>query len=290
MEEIIYTGLDLNISRNIDDFNYIKYDEIPYSESNQQKLLQYYASKHKSDSFIKCVELHPIDLNFGSNILAKLAVTYNSDKILEYLIQSGLDISCCDNYLIKCAAHNGNCYSKDILQILIQNGADICTDNNYPIKVAVKHSMYHNVQTLIESGVDPTFNNNEIFDYVFTSINSCYTYCTLKMLIENGVDPSINCSKLLNNVVSSGISGMLEILIKYGVDLNLVEPDSIITCLKHNNSDLVIKILIDNGFDFNFLNEYSLNTVGNSPRFNIYLMLTNNGVNSLSLMQILLNQ
>jgi len=108
--------------------------------------LRYCIDKNQQDYFIKCAEYSEIDLTIDDHILPRLAIALDADKILKYLIDNGLDISCCDNYLIKTAAYNGNCNSEKVLKVLIEAGADFTIDNK-----GTKEELFRKIDELSEN-------------------------------------------------------------------------------------------------------------------------------------------
>lgn len=251
--------------------------------STNLNLLKFYCSKKHQDSFIKIADHSEIDLFMEDNELAKIAITFNCDIILKYLIDKGLNIKCSDNYLIKLAAYNGNCDSLDVLKILIDHGADLTVDNNFPIKHAVQNCEYENVKILIESGVDPSFNDNEIFDYF---ISKKLNFETLKILVDNGVDPLINNEYIFNISVCSGNYKMIKLFIDSGADLKLLSNDTLFNCLRSKSYES-IQLLIDNNIDFSFINDYEISKIQISAESKIYNSLSNSNINFEKLVTII---
>ena len=95
-------------------------------------LIHYFASINKIDIFHLLLSNYQYDLAWNDNILLKIAVTNNSDKILEYLLNNGVNVTSTDNFAIKVASSLDN----NSLEILINYGADLTVDNNTPIKIS----------------------------------------------------------------------------------------------------------------------------------------------------------
>lgn len=265
-----------------------------------QKLLKFIVRHKNSDCFMNYYDhfSDKIDLDFDNNILLELAVDFDNDTILKYLIERGLDIGYSNNYLIKKTVFR----KMSTFQLLVDNGADIYVDDNIVFKKAVLSDHHDKMLTLIKLGVDPSFDNNEIFNYI--TVRHCddasssisekestkydYCYITLKLLVDNGVNPLINYENLFNRCVCSGNYNLIKFFISKGANLESIKAVSLLNCIKSNNA-CSIKLLVENGVDFSSINEIEILHKSLSPQYAIYQSLSNTDIDKEILVKILTN-
>lgn len=110
-----------------------------------------YAAKFGSNNCIKLLVSYDDSLLFiNNNEPIKTAVDYNHVNTVEYFLKSGVDISCCDNYLWCRATAFGNL---DMIKLLITYGIDIRCKNNIGIRYACCQEYTDILKLLLE--IDP---------------------------------------------------------------------------------------------------------------------------------------
>lgn len=266
------------------DYDFLTYDKVEYDQYNQQLMLKYCASHSYSEKFFQYAEYHPIDLTFEDNFLFKCAVSVGCYSIVEYLIGSGIDVNCCDDYAVRYAAGK----SKEILQLLIENGADFRVDDDLPLKRAVSTGMKECVKFLLENGADPNTNNDDIAERLIMLMakpKSQETYLSIiSMLIDYGLDLNVVGEKLLIHTAIRGNHSALKYLIDQGVSPSCINTDDLSYIVTLNSYE-TIKLLVDNRVDFTFINEMDESTESNL--YKIHRLLTNTGVNSDRLLKLM---
>lgn len=117
-----------------------------------------------------------------------LAIKYNNEKIVHYLLKQGLSPNFCDDYLrtpIHYAVENDNA---EILKLLLDYKADpdVCDDDiEYPLVVAIKENKIEIVKTLCEYDINLSL--VEEFELLHFAVK--YSYMEIvKVLIQNGAD------------------------------------------------------------------------------------------------------
>lgn len=185
-----------------------------------------------------------------------------------------------------------SCHNQSqILKYLIEEeAADVCANDHFALKIAVWNSSVEVVKFLAEYGFDFGFNSNEIFNFLFLNPGFIASYIIFRNLVLNyGIDPLVNYQEMFNRVVSLGVYEMLKGNIKIGADLNCLTQDTLVNCIMKGDEKSV-KLLIENGVDFSFINSYPMRDVmddKSTSKFNLYQILSEKGVENENLIKLL---
>ena len=116
-------------------------------------------------------------------------------------------------------------FSGDInkIQKAIELGADLNQkyDNGYPLAYYAEDLIV--LQLLLASGVDTSLYGNKLAILNATSYNYKDILDVVKLLLDNGIDPNTSagrCTALYNAVVRLNNPQLVELLLKYGADVN----------------------------------------------------------------------
>lgn len=279
-----YFNLNWDKHKELDYIN----NDVEYSEEGQRYFMMYYSYSNLDtvekaySNFIKYADSGEIDLTFNDNIMFKTALYKGNIDIIKYYIDENVDVSCCDNYAIKMVSFQP--YKKfkkvddqlKLLQILIDNGADIRANNNFPLMAAVFSKNVGVVKFLLEKGIDP--NDNDLIVDVLTEsidINSDSFFEILKILVENGLSLEKG-SDIFRSAAVNGQVDALEYLIEMGINPNCILDSDLYSILMTNSFE-TIKLLADNGVDFNLVDERRIN-VEDNYLYQIYQILVGNNM------------
>ncbi|BCS83415.1 putative ankyrin repeat protein [Cotonvirus japonicus] len=207
------------------------------------------------------------DLN---NIL-KMAVVNNKYEILQFLIDIGIDLSIDNYFAISCAPCSNNI---EMVKLIVDNGQDVTVNNNAAIINSIKFLTEPNLEIinyLIEKGADINAHNNFCIKYAIFSLN----FKLFKYLVNVGVDYKIIISYLMKTLLRQGYYTVRgnNIIIKFinyfignEVTFEFLSKKDIIFCLRASNKK-IIELLIDNGADISFINNYSFGKCQNNTEF-----------------------
>ncbi|AYV85666.1 MAG: putative ankyrin repeat protein [Satyrvirus sp.] len=208
-------------------------------------------------------------------------VDYGATKILEWMFQNGVEVSCFDNFAI-CNAPNSA-----VLDLLAKYGADPCHNNNEPIINAVIFYRLGVVKSLVEHGADVAARNNmpltklcEIFKGGATDIAD--------YLLKNGANPSVSSGYPLKKSITNGNFGLSKVLIKYGANVSDLGMEDLLYVV-NNGSPETVQLLADSGIDFSLLNGYMPEYI-NKLLVQKLEFLSNKGVDFKNLYAIMLSK
>lgn len=173
--------------------------------------------------FKTITEFYSIDLSFDDNILWKLAVLNNANKILVCLIQNGIDVNICNHYAVKASSYWGK---YKILDILLNNGADASVDGNMPIQLAVNGGNVKIFEILLKYNADLHINNDYPLRGIMYRSMKYARYECLKFLLENGA----NIGALTNNDLFISLRWsfkIIKLLVQYGADYSFLNNISV---------------------------------------------------------------
>lgn len=124
------------------------------------------------------------DITYYYNLAILDAIGDNDTRLVEYLINSGANVTTNNNACIMRAIDKK--VNIDIIRLIIKAGAEININNSYPLRSAVLQNRLDVVKELINAGADVTANDNEAL------ITACKNknYEIAKLLLESGANPN----------------------------------------------------------------------------------------------------
>lgn len=90
-------------------------------------------------------------------LIVKKIMSLSEVSTWNYLIENGVDITSCNNFVVRWAAENGHL---EVVQYLHEQGADITAQNNLSLRLASKNGHLGVVKYLYEHEVDITAEDN----------------------------------------------------------------------------------------------------------------------------------
>ncbi len=120
--------------------------------------LEYLSRKFYIEIFLrKHVDLKNPYAKYDENRAFLFSIIENNRKILQYLIEKGVDIHKDNNYALRIAVNDDNLA---IVKILVENKADIHSDNDYAVRTAAFLGNIELVKYLVSKGAKYQSLNN----------------------------------------------------------------------------------------------------------------------------------
>lgn len=217
-----------------------------------------------------------VDLEMDSNVFFKYAVCNGSIDIVRFLIESGVDITFDNNYAIKASV-----FFPNILQYLIDQGANFHVNDEFPLRYAVYSDKIFSVILLVENGADIYAKDNDVIKIAVEK----QSLDIIKYFIECGMNVSIENDLIFKKLWN--ISYMREYLLELGANPNRLDSNDYWNILVNDNAIEIIQLLIKYGLDMNLVN--SKISISNSPKTELVNLLLENGMEMNTLLSILLN-
>ncbi|AZL89750.1 ankyrin repeat protein [Megavirus baoshan] len=202
--------------------------------------------------FTKSIIKHNIDVTMCDNLLLKNAICNKSYSIINYLTEI-IDINFSNGFAVKIACE----FETDFLKYIINLGGNIRIDDDFCICYAILCNSLENVIELIDNGADINCRNGlPLYIANDKSIESSI----LDYLIKQGVN--INNPIIINKYISNGSYHQLKTLLKYGIDVNLINIKNYVKFLSDQDNKYerlkITKILVQYGFNISQINNIKL--------------------------------
>lgn len=221
----------------------------------------------KSEKLVEWIIEKGADINLKNkkgNLALQCAVEYKNQKGVEILIKKGLDIKN-ETFALNLAIAKGEL---SIAQLLIESGVDVNLpdyEGITPLRVACEmfnkvwpsqfifRTLDKIIKLLIEKNVNINANNKyPLLMFVAQDLKM------VELFLQKGANPNAliekwNISLLSYFVERDGIE-QVKLLMKYGADVNLVQPLRR-TALFHAKSAEMIDLLISSGADINYMDQ-----------------------------------
>ncbi|AKI79378.1 putative ankyrin repeat protein [Acanthamoeba polyphaga mimivirus] len=204
--------------------------------------------KHPKYSFIELSNKFSVDLSCDDNIFLKLAVNYNNEEVLKYLIDSGIDVTIENNFAVK--LQSGIMHNNRIIDLLINNGADITVDNYFPYRYAASEQNKEALKILF------SYNPNVDATMLLASINPSEIGAPiLDFLISLNADININNGAILRE--NNQYYPVVKSLLKAGADISYLSTKHLVKIIRSHNKR-IIDIYIKFGVDFSKINDIAI--------------------------------
>ena len=186
------------------------------------------------------------NINYDQSELLIYAVEYNIYPLVKLLLEHGSNVTARDNYCIVIACNND--VNIDMIKLLLEYGADATAQYNRPIvNICSKGDLYIDIiKLLIDHGADPLACRNE-------PISKATCLDVIKYLIELGADPFAWDNKLLCSACENSRLSLVTYLVEIGADCTVPDNLPISAAFKFNSNPKIVKILLDNGADVNYI-------------------------------------
>jgi ankyrin repeat protein len=270
----------------------IKSGEVDVNEYLDEYTLLGWAAEHKQLKLVKLLLKKGADVNFSphSQVATPLmdAIASGDLKIIQALIEAGADpnLIICEDYPLLLAAGEGNKKIFDFLLPLTREDLREKAQELFEIELKKKAPRSNSTKNLfkaiaeksipkmlrsIENGADVNSINIDNFTPIMCVIllgekQNDIVISMAKILLENRADPNLETDRTSPIVMAMEYDsiGIVEILIKYGLDVNATKFQSpllnYIASMGNFKTQLnkFIPILINAGANVNFRNEYGL--------------------------------
>nr|WBF70557.1 ankyrin repeat protein [Megavirus caiporensis] len=251
---------------------------IDLDDESKISVLKYAIKYLYLDEFLNLAQYHNFETCSEINTYLPLLVfninTYTKCnkklvyQTIEFLIESGCDISYHDHLITILASSSHNF----ILKLILEHGGDSSTLNNMPIRHAVNNEKFNNIMLLMEYGADIHTHNNYVFRYSLYTDN----INIIKFCIDIGVDVNINNGVAIKYSLYNS-SQVFDTLIDHGADINYIDGYDIYNIVQNKDIELLKKIS-DLGVRIDQLNFIHNNMNKCNTDYTIFNFLQNNGV------------
>lgn len=180
---------------------------------------------------IKFLEEIGVNLKSFNEELLSLASFNGHQEIVEFLLNRGLDIHRCNEKALVLALY---CDEIEIVKLLIMNGANYHNDNDYPILVAASNGSLECVKLLLELDSELIHVRNSL-PIILAAEHYWIDLKLVEYFIKMGADITCSDYHLWKIAVQQNKKNLVELLIKYGIDI-------------HYNSDFAIKHVCIKGY------------------------------------------
>ncbi|AFX92057.1 putative ankyrin repeat protein [Megavirus courdo11] len=262
------------ISKNENDYVLEKLIEIPHD--NLIGIVQYFIITDNLYYLEYCVNNNLIDIHEinTKKYLWQLAISYCSHKVIDYMLNLGVDINSYDNYAIIIAAKCG--YEK-LFTYLVNHGADIYIESL--LNIFISQGSLDKIQYLEENGMTLNFDKNNIILAACIPDSGIMNY-----IIDSGYDVFFDNNKPFRAAILSGNIDTVKLLLSVGANMNDITLVDLKQILEKDFIKLV-PILIDIGYKFT-LDNFELND-NQKKIFQIIDTIDNEGVNFKNMVKIL---
>nr|WBF71227.1 ankyrin repeat protein [Megavirus caiporensis] len=268
LEEIIDA-----ISKNENDYVLKKLIKIP--RDNLIGIIQYFVITDNLPYLEYCINNNLIDIHFmnTNKYLWQLAISYCSYKIIDYILNLGVDINSYDNYAIIIAAE---CSDDNLFTYLVNHCAYIYIESL--LNIFINRGSLDKIQYLEENGMTLNFDKNNIILAACIPNSDIINY-----IIDSGYDVFFDNNKPLRAAILSGNIDTVKLLLSVGANINDITLEDLNQIVGKNFTKLV-PILIDIGYKFT-LDNFELND--NQKKISqIIDTIDNEGVNFKNIIKI----
>jgi hypothetical protein len=235
---LIYEGLEEKLYIHLDDPMLIKTLHEDESTWMIYAALRKCIRANQLQIFEMIINEFNIDIQHENNILVEFAAYHHRDHIIEYLINSGVDINVDHGKIIKICCVNDAPAS--LLNFLIENKADIHIDDDCPLRCCVHNNHACNTQVLLDANANVHADNN----YSLTYSVKHGMYKMVQLLLDNNADIRANNENLLSHAIALHDIPMITLLLNNGANLSVLQNRMKINTT-HNQ---IIKLLEDHNF------------------------------------------
>lgn len=185
--------------------------------------------------------------------LIKFICSYNRVELLYYLINNDYDIHYDNEYILRYACETGNI---DLLQSISKKKCNLSINVNYCMRIACIKGYLDILKFLTKLGCDIRFND----DYLLILATENNHNDIVAYLLDSGLNAKCYNNECLFISCINNNTELVELFIKHDVDIVTNFDFLFEQCVKNNNLK-IIKLLIDNNFEYSLSNTLCVNTI-----------------------------
>lgn len=221
-----------------------------------------------------------VNIDYNNYSILKTCIDNNNYDFIHYLADNNFDFSVCDNIAIKLTT------SVRIMQILIENGVDIHVDNEFALKSAVFRNNIECFDLLIQSGADISAAGEEILLLAIDKIRQNQKHFhILEKILSSGFNINLNNSYLINMALCRSVDiEFIEFLLINGANINQITIHTMAGVINRRMYEHV-KLLGDWGYDFSIINKHTY--CDDTKLVDMYNYLIGSGVSSDNILHII---
>ncbi|BCS83414.1 ankyrin repeat-containing protein [Cotonvirus japonicus] len=208
-------------------------------------------------------------------VILNTATIIGNNEIIVYLINKGIDLSQKNNIVMCNSVASGNI---ETVKLFLENNNDY-TINNIALKNAVRSEKcgIDIIKYLVNKGADINVDDNFCI--------KCAAYLArsdlIEFFIENGCDYKQHTEYIIKTIIMGDYYGgpnhdkasvkCLSIFLNQGITFEFLSGKYIERCFDYQKTDVII-LLINNGVNLSFINNYNLNENQNENQTNAKLI------------------
>ena len=173
-----------------------------------------------------------------------IAIVYHHNQIINYIMDNFLDIIIehdKDDYLLSEAISAENCVA---IKFLLQRGTKIINP-----KLLIQCCYTLDELEIIEMLFRTNINFNEHINEAFSAAAMKCHIITMNYLLKKGVDVAYQNNIAIKHAIAANDTSVAELLLKNGVDVNIENSSLLLLCFKSGDNYQMLELLIKYGID-----------------------------------------